>query len=124
MNDPKNLEIPEAVRQMAEKNVEQARGAYHQFMDIARQAQEMISQSSGVATENVREVQHKALQYADQNMQAGFDFMAEIAKAGDTKEFLEIQSRHAEKSMKTYGDQAQELAKLMTEAAQKVQQKP
>ena len=57
-------------------------------------------------------------------MQAGFDFMAELAKAGDAKEFLEIQSRHAEKSMKTYADQAQDLAKLMAEAAQKTQQKP
>ena len=124
MNDPKNLEIPEAMRQMAEKNVEQARGAYHQFMDMARQAQAMISQSSGTAAENALEVQQKALRYADDNMQAGFDFMAELAKAGDSKEFLEIQSRHAEKSMRTDADQAQELARLMTEAAQKTQQKP
>jgi hypothetical protein len=50
--------------------------------------------------------------------------MADLAKAGDAKEFLEIQSRHAEKSVKTYADQAQELAKLMSEAAQKTQQKP
>ena len=81
MKNADNLEVPEAVRQMAEKNVEQARGAYTQFMDMARQAQDMISQSSGAVAEGAREVQSKALTYAEKNMEAGFDFVTELSKA-------------------------------------------
>ena len=123
MNNPENLEVPEAVRQLAEKNVEQARGAYNQFMEMARRAQDMISQSSGAMAESAREVQTKALSYAEKNMEAGFDFVTELSKARDLKEYLEIQSRHTEKSMKNYADQAQELGKMMADVAQKAQPK-
>ena len=41
------VEIPDAVRDLAERNVEQARTAYTQFMQMAQQAQEMMTRSSG-----------------------------------------------------------------------------
>ena len=37
MYDKPQFEFPEAVRELAERNVEQARSAYNQFMDMARQ---------------------------------------------------------------------------------------
>ena len=123
MNKPEDLAVPEAVRQLAEKNVEQARGAYNQFMDMARKAQDMMNQSSGAVAESARDVQSKALGYAEQNMEAGFDFISELSKAKDLKEYMEIQSRHTEKSMKAYSEQAQELGRLMTDVAQKAQTK-
>ena len=123
MTKPEDLAVPEAVRQLAEKNVEQARGAYNQFMDMARKAQDMISQSSGAVAESAREVQSKALGYAEQNMEAGFDFVSELSKAKDLKEYMEIQTRHTQKSMQAYSEQAQELGRLMTDVAQKAQNK-
>ena len=123
MTKPEDLAVPEAVRQLAEKNVEQARGAYNQFMDMARKAQDMISQSSGAVAESAREVQSKALGYAEQNMEAGFDFVSELSKAKDLKEYMEIQTRHTQKSMQAYSEQAQELSRLMTDVAQKAQNK-
>lgn len=123
MVKPDNLEVPEAVRKMAEQNVEQARGAYNQFIEMARKAQDMINTSSGSVADSAREVQTKALGYAEQNMEAGFDFVSELSKAKDLKEYLEIQSRHTQKSMQAYSEQAQELGKLMAETAQKAQSK-
>ena len=123
MTKPEDLAVPDAVRQLAEKNVEQARGAYNQFMDMARKAQDMINQSSGAVADSAREVQSKALGYAEQNMEAGFDFFTELSKAKDLKEYMEIQTRHTEKSMKAYSEQAQELGRLMAEVAQKAQTK-
>ena len=37
MYDKPQFEIPEAVRELAERNVDQARTAYNQFMEMARQ---------------------------------------------------------------------------------------
>lgn len=123
MTKPENLEVPEAVRQMAEKNVEQARGAYDQFMDMARKAQDLMSQSSGAVAESAREAQSKALGYAEKNMEAGFDFVTELAKAKDMQQYMEIQARHTEASMKNYAEQAQELGKLMADIAEKAKPK-
>ncbi|MGI9523302.1 MAG: phasin family protein [Hyphomicrobiaceae bacterium] len=121
MARPEDLEVPEAVRQLAEKNVEQSRAAYNKFMEMARRAQETFNQSSGAVAEGALEVQAKALSYAEKNMESGFDLLSELATARDLKEYLEIQSRHTEKSMKAYGQQAQELSALISELAQKSQ---
>ena len=121
MYDKPQLEIPEAVRQMAERNLEQVRTAYSQFIEMARKAQDMVAKSSGAMTETALDVQLQAMRFAERNMEAGFEMAAELARARDVKEYLEIQGRHAQKQMQTYAHQAQELGRMMAEAAQRAQ---
>jgi phasin len=123
MTDKPAMEIPAAMREMAERNVEQARAAYTQFMDMARQAQDMVSKSSDAVTTSAKEVQARALRYAQENMDASFSFASDLARARDLKEFLEIQQRYAQKQAMTYTQQAQELGRLMADAAQMAQRK-
>lgn len=117
------MEIPEQVRDMAERNVEQARSAYNQFMDMARQVQDLMNKSSGAMAESVAEIQARALRFAEENVEAGFQFASELARARDITEHLEIQSRHAQKQMQTYARQAQELGRMLGELGQKSQGK-
>lgn len=124
MAEMPQFEIPEAMRDMAEQNVEQARTAYTQFLDMARQAQDMVAQSSNVMAQGAREIQAKAMRFAEQNMDANFAFVSDLARARDLKEYVEIQSRYAQRQMQTYSEQAQELGRLMADAAQKVQRRP
>ena len=123
MNEKPQIEIPEQVRQIAERNVEQARTAYNQLMDMARQVQNIVSKSSGAMAESAADIQARSLRFAEQNMEAGFQFASELARARDLKEYLEIQSRHAQRQMQTYASQAQELGRMMSELAQKSQPK-
>lgn len=118
------MEIPEPVRQMVERNVEQSRAAYLQFADMAKRAQEMVASSSGTMTQAALDIQSKAMRFAEQNVEAGFNFASELARARDMKEYLEIQSKHAQRQMQSYANQAQELGRLITDAAQKAQPKP
>ncbi|HEU4377934.1 MAG TPA: phasin family protein [Hyphomicrobiaceae bacterium] len=123
MTDKPAMEIPAAMREMAERNVEQARSAYQQFMDMARQAQDMVTKSSDAVASSAREVQSRALRYAQENMDSSFTFASDLAKARDLKDFLEIQQRYAQKQAMTYTQQAQELGRLMADAAQMAQRK-
>lgn len=116
-----SMEIPEPVRQMAERNVEQSRNAYSQFAEMAKRAQYMVAKSSGTMTQTALDIQMKALRFAEQNVDAGFSLASELARARDMKEYMEIQTRHAQRQMQAYATQAQEIGRLMTEAAQKVQ---
>lgn len=124
MYDKPQMEIPEPLRHIAERNVEQVRSAYNQFMDMARQAQAMVAKSSGVVAESALEIQTKALRYAEQNMESGFQLASELAKARDLKEYMDIQSRYAQRQMQAYAQQAQDLGRMMAEAAQRTQPKP
>jgi phasin len=119
MYEKTQFEIPEAVRELAERNVEQARSAYGQFMDMARKAQDAVTKSQGAMAAGAMDIQSKALHYAEQNINASFSFAADLARARDLKEFLEIQTRYAQKQMQDYAKQAQDLGKMLTDAAQK-----
>ena len=119
MYDKPSFEIPEAVRDLAERNVEQARSAYGQFMEMARRAQESVSKSQGAMAVGALEIQARALRFAEENTNANFSFASELARARDMKDYFEIQTRFAQKQMQVYAQQAQELGRMMTEAAER-----
>ncbi len=123
MYDKPQFEIPEAVRELAERNVEQARSAYNQFMDMARRVQDTVAKSQGAMATGAMELQTRVAKFAEENMEASFAFASDLSRARDLKEYLEIQQRFAQKQMQTYAQQAQELGKLLSEAAQKAQPK-
>ncbi|MEO0672573.1 MAG: phasin family protein [Pseudomonadota bacterium] len=117
--DQPGFEIPENVRDMAEQNLKQARSAYGQFMDMARQAQDMAAKSQGQMMQSALDVQAKALQFAERNIEENFNFAADLARARDLQQYAEIQARHAKRQMQAFSDQAGELNKMMTDAASK-----
>ena len=117
------LEIPEQMRDLAEKNVEQARAAYGQFMDAMTQAMGMWSKGipSNEITSGFKVVQDRAIRFAKQNAEAGFALAGDLANAKDIQDVLSMQSRYAQSQMQNYALQAQELGRLMVEAVQGIQ---
>jgi phasin len=117
------LEIPEQMRDAAEKNVEQARAAYGQFMDAMTQAMGMWSKGvpSNEITSGFKVVQDRAIRFAKQNAEAGFALAGDLANARDIQDVLSMQSRYAQSQMQNYALQAQELGRLMVEAVQGIQ---
>jgi hypothetical protein len=69
-------------------------------------------------TSGFKVVQERAVRFAKQNAEACFALASELANAKDIQDVLSIQSRYAQTQMQAYGLQAQELGRLMTEAAQ------
>ena len=101
MYDKPQFEIPEAVRELAERNVDQARSAYNQFMEMARQVQDTLAKSQGAMASGAMELQARVAKFAEENIQASFTFAADLSRARDLKEYLEIQQRYAQKQMQT-----------------------
>ncbi|MCV4802731.1 hypothetical protein OFC41_29355, partial [Escherichia coli] len=81
MSDKPQFEFPEAVRELAERNVEQARTAYNQFIDMARKVQDTLSASQGAMTSSAAEMQTQISKFAEQNIQASFAFATELSRA-------------------------------------------
>ena len=117
------IEFPQHLRDLAEKNVEQARGAYSQFMDAMTQAMGMWMNAmpQNDMTSGFKVVQERAIRFGKQNAEAGLAFASELASAKDFQDVLAIQSRYAQTQMQNYALQAQELGRLMAEAAQNIQ---
>ena len=117
------FEIPQQIRELAEKNVEQARAAYGQYMDAMTQAMGIWSKGipENQMTSEFKVVQDRAIGFAKQNAEAGFALAADLAKAKDIAEMMSMQNRYAQTQMQSYALQAQELGRLMTEAVQGMQ---
>ncbi|MFM9845873.1 MAG: phasin family protein [Hyphomicrobiaceae bacterium] len=98
------FEIPQQIRDLAEKNVEQARSAYGQFMDAMTQATSMWSKVTPAdeMTSGFQAVQERATSFAKQNAEAGFALASDLAKAKDIQEVFSLQSRHAQAQMQAY----------------------
>jgi hypothetical protein len=75
-------------------------------------------------TNSFKVVQDRAVKFAKQNAEACFNLATELANAKDVTDVLGIQSRHAQTQMQAYTLQAQELTRLMMEAAQQGMQPP
>ena len=123
MKDVPKFEIPEAMREVAERNVEQARGAYEQFVEMTRKAQDTAAKSSEVVTDGARELQSRTLRFAQEHVDASFALASDLARAKDLKDYFDIQARYAQQQMTAYSAQAQELGRLMGDMAQKNQRK-
>jgi hypothetical protein len=124
MADKPSFEIPPELRDLAEKNVEQARAAYGQFMDFLTQALNAWQQPSGTAeASGFKAVQERAIAFAKENADRSFTLASELARAKDMQEVLTLQSRFAQTQMQSFGMQAQQLGWLMADAMREFQAK-
>jgi phasin len=114
-------DIPPEIRDLAVKNIDQARLASSQLMEAARKAQEVMKTMvpANPALQGLNEAQERAMRFTQQNLDAAFSLANELANAKDLQEALQIQSRHATLQMHAYSLQAQELAAIVNEAVKK-----
>ncbi|MEM9030083.1 MAG: phasin family protein [Pseudomonadota bacterium] len=115
----KSFEIPENMRKLAEQNIEQTRAAYHQFMEMAKQAQDLAANSQGAMLQSAIEIQTRALKFAEKNTEASFEFANDVARAKDVQQYVDIQTRYAQRQMQAYQEQAAQLGQLMSDVMRK-----
>ena len=120
-----SFEFPPDLLELAEKNIQQARAAYGQFMDGMAQAMSMWATvlPSNQLTSGFKSIQDRAIHFAKENAQACFALASELTNAKDITDVMAIQSRYAQTQLESYVLQARELGRLMTEAAQSIQLK-
>jgi hypothetical protein len=119
MTNNQLFDVPQQFRELAEQNVEQASAAYGQFMDAVAQAMGMWwgALPPNEMTSGFKAVQDRAVRFAKQNAEAGFALANSLANAKDIQDVLALQTHYAQSQMHTYALQAQELGRLMAEAA-------
>jgi phasin len=121
MTEKQMFEIPTEMRDFAEKNVEQARVAYGQFMEFMSQAMNAWSSSGGPEAGNFKAIQDRAIAFAKENAERSFSLASDLAKAKDMQEVVTLQSRYVQTQMQTFGIQAQQLSWLMADAFRNMQ---
>jgi phasin len=102
--DPKlKLEVPQQVREFAEKSVDQAEKAISSFIESA-------SRSAALVPGPMTDVAKQALAITEANLRASFDHARKLMQAKDVHEVMQLQSEF----LKTQFGAASEQFKQMT----------
>jgi hypothetical protein len=116
-NNP--FEIPPQIRELTEKNIEQFRQFYDQWMQGVTTAMSMWSATpAGQAAPGFDRLRNRAVQFAKDNADAAFRLTQDLAQAKDLQHLMTLQSQYAEAQMRAFTAQTQELGRLLTEAMQ------
>ncbi|WP_113888265.1 phasin family protein [Roseiarcus fermentans] len=110
------FEIPNDLRDFAERSVEQTRKAFEGFFAVAQRSAGAMGDAAGAAGQGgVKTFAAHVLSYTEQNVNAAFDLANKLVKAKDPQEALALQSDY----LKTQIAALQTQAKEITAALQK-----
>jgi phasin len=122
-----SFEVPAAVREFAEKSVNQARDAYAQLKSTADEATALVEQTVETARANTYAMGMKAVDAAKSNSDASFSFARELFGAKSMTDVIELQGTFARKQFDAFTSQFREFQalteKFVTETTKPVSDK-
>jgi phasin len=112
-----NFEIPTDVRKFAEQSVEQARRAFEGFITAGQKAAGMMEGQAAFAQSGAKDLQQRAITFAEQNVATSFDFAQKLVQAKTAEEVMRLQTEYVRAQMQALAQQAQELGQTAAKAA-------
>jgi len=111
------FEIPNELRDFAERSVDQARKAFEGFVSVAQKAVGTVDSATATSQTQVKSVGAQVLGYAEQNVNAAFDLAHKLVQAKDPQEAFTLQSEYLKAQLASLQEQAKELGSLIQKSA-------
>ena len=115
MMQPTRLEIPEQLREAADKSVGQARKAVEQFLDATQKA---VPNVEGSAGEGVADLSREALAFVEENVAASFDLAQRLLQARTIEEMTALQQEFIRRQMAALSEQGEALGTMAQRTVQ------
>ena len=109
--------IPECVRALAEKTVDQTREAYHRSTDAFDASVATFERSFDAAGQGAAAFNRKIVDIARRNLDASFDLAKSLAGAKNLTDMVELQAAFWRKQFGIMTAQAEEVRALSTKVA-------
>ena len=106
-------EIPNELRDFAERSVDQARKAFEGFVTVAQKAAGTVDGAALEAQAGVKHVGARVLGFAEQNVNAAFDLAQKLVHVKDPQEAFALQTEFMKKQLDALQTQTKELATLI-----------
>ena len=114
---PRNTELPEAMRVLAEKNITQAREVYERSKDALESVLVSWERSFDAAGLGAVALNRKVIDIAQRNINSSFDLAKSLAGTKNLAEVLELQAAFWRKQLGELSAQAEEVRALSTKVA-------
>jgi phasin len=107
------FEVPNELRDFAERSVEQARKAFEGFLSVAQRASGAAGDAAATPQSGAKTVSAHVLAYTERNVNAAFDLAQKLVRAKDPQEALAIQSEYMRTQLAVLQEQAKELGAIV-----------
>ena len=111
------LEVPAAVRDIAEKGVAQAKDAYAKLKVVADQTTEMVEGAYATASKGASTLGLKSIETARTNANAMFDHAMALFSVKSVSDAIEMQTAFIRQQTEAYSAQAKEMGELVQKLA-------
>jgi phasin len=111
------FDIPEQMREIADRSVNQAKSAFDQFMDATHKAVSKAEGSAKSLREGASDVNRQALAFMEGNVAASFDLAQRLVRARTVEEVASIQQEYIGRQMAALAEQGKQLGSMMGRAA-------
>ena len=109
--------VPESVRALAEKTVNQSREAYERGKEQLEEAIDALERSFDAAGQGATAFNRKLIDLSQRNLNSAFDLAKKLAGAKTLGEILELQSAFIRSQFDVFANQAGEIRALTTKIA-------
>jgi phasin len=111
------FEIPNEMRAVAERSVEQAKLAFNNYMQAAQEAVASLEERVKASQVGAQGISKKAMSYAERNVLSTFEFAQKIVQAKDIQEFVKMQTDFVQSQMQALSDQVKDIGETATKTA-------
>lgn len=102
---------------MAETSFKQARDAFEKFLSGAQAAAGSIEERGETMRAGAKDLNARALGFAERNVQASLDYAQSLIHAKDLSEIMRLHSEYVQAQMKALAEQASEMGQAVSRAA-------
>ena len=111
------VEVPEMVREFAEKSVQQAKDVYARIKSAAEETTDVLEDTYANASKGATEFNLKALEALRVNVNASFDYTRELLGSKTLSEAVELSATHIRRQFEQFSAQAKALSMLAQKVA-------
>jgi len=115
--DLSNMEMPEALREMAEKGVERTKDTCAKAKVASEEAADLLEKAYAAAAKGVTDYNLKLIEIARTNTRAAFDYAHELLGVKSPSEFIELSTAQMRKQFEILSTQSKDLGALAQETA-------
>ena len=116
MSDKINQQT-EKMREMAQTTLDKAKDAVSKYMVESQKIREKADSSVRASYSNVKEMNEKAVAFAEANVRAGFELAEKLLQAKDPQEMGTVYQNHLKEQMEKMSAQFRELGSLIGKPA-------
>jgi len=118
------FDIPDQMRDAADKSVEQARRAFDQFIDATQKAVAKAEGSVKSMREGAADVNRQALAFVEENIAASFDLAQKLVRARTVEEVAAVQQEFLRRQMAAAAEQGKAIGTMMGRATKGAMNRP